>query len=144
MLTGAELFHRSPLRRIKRRVRSKPIDGFLQLEAGDLVVHLSHGIGIYRGLELIEKHGQKLEHLAIEFDGGTIIYVPAARIGLVQRYIGGSKSRPRLAKIGGQAWTRQRKAAEAAVTDMAADLLELQVESSLRCNRGWGVGRARQ
>lgn len=132
VLTGAELFHRTPLRRVKAQVRSKPIDGFLQLHPGDLVVHLSHGIGLYRGLELLEKQGQKLEHLAIEFDGGTKIYVPATRIGLIQRYIGGNKSRPRLAKIGGQAWTKNKKAAESAVTDMASELLELQAQRSAR------------
>ncbi|WP_417738671.1 transcription-repair coupling factor [Rosistilla oblonga] len=132
VLTGAELFHRTPLRRVKAQVRSKPIDGFLQLHPGDLVVHLSHGIGLYRGLELLEKHGQKLEHLAIEFDGGTKIYVPATRIGLIQRYIGGNKSRPRLAKIGGQSWTKNKKAAESAVTDMASELLELQAQRSAR------------
>ena len=132
VLTSAELFHRSPLRRVKARTRGKPLDSFLQLESGDLVVHLSHGIGLYRGMELIEKHGQKIEHLAIEFDGGTVIYVPASRIGLIQRYIGGSKSRPRLAKIGGQAWAKHRKAAEQAVTDMASELLEVQAHRSAR------------
>ena len=126
VLTGAELFHRSPLRRRKTRARGKPIDTTAQLEVGDLVVHLSHGIGLYRGLEHIEKDGQHLEHLVVEFDGGTKIYVPASRISLIQRYVGGTKQRPKLAKIGGQGWKRQRKAAEAAVTDMASELLELQ------------------
>lgn len=126
VLTGAELFHRSPIRRGRTRSRGKPIDTLAQLEAGDLVVHLSHGIGLYRGLRQIEKNGQQQEHLAIEFDGGTIVYVPAARIGLVQRYVGGSSSRPRLAKIGGQSWANARKSAESAVTDMAAELLEMQ------------------
>ena len=126
VLTGAELFHRSPVRRGKTRAKGKPIANTMQLEAGDLVVHLSHGIGLYRGLQHIEKNGQHLEHLVIEFDGGTKIYVPASRIGLVQRYIGGTKSTPRLAKIGGQAWARQCKAAESAVTDMASELLEMQ------------------
>ena len=126
VLTGAELFHRSPVRRRKTRSRGKPIDSSLQLEAGDLVVHLSHGIGLYRGLESIEKNGQHLEHLLIEFDGGTKVYVPASRISLVQRYVGGTKNRPRLAKVGGQLWKSQRKAAQSAVTDMASELLELQ------------------
>ncbi len=126
VLTGAELFHRSPIRRGRTRSRGKPIDTLAQLEAGDLVVHLSHGIGLYRGLRHIEKNGQQQEHLAIEFDGGTIIYVPAARIALVQRYIGGGSSRPRLAKIGGQSWANSRKNAENAVTDMATELLEMQ------------------
>ena len=132
VLTGAELFHRSPVRRGKTRAKGKPIGNLMQLELGDLVVHLSHGIGMYRGLKHIEKNGQHLEHLTIEFDGGTKIYVPASRIGLVQRYVGGTKTRPRLAKIGGQAWARQRKAAESAVTDMAVELLEMQAERTAR------------
>jgi len=132
VLTGAELFHRSPVRRGRSRARGKPISSLMQLDPGDLVVHLSHGIGMYRGLKHIEKHGQHLEHLTIEFDGGTKIYVPASRIGLVQRYVGGTKTRPRLAKIGGQAWTRQKKAAESAVTDMAVELLEMQAERTAR------------
>jgi transcription-repair coupling factor (superfamily II helicase) len=132
VLTGAELFHRSPVRRGRSRARGKPIGSLMQLSPGDLVVHLSHGIGLYRGLKHIEKNGQHLEHLTIEFDGGTKIYVPASRIGLVQRYVGGTKTQPRLAKIGSQSWQRQRKAAETAVTDMAVELLEMQAERTTR------------
>ena len=132
VLTGAELFHRSPVRRGRSRSRGKPIGSLMQLDPGDLVVHLSHGIGLYRGLKHIEKNGQHIEHLTIEFDGGTKIYVPASRIGLLQRYVGGTKTRPRLAKIGGQAWSRQKKAAESAVTDMAVELLEMQAERTAR------------
>lgn len=132
VLTGAELFHRSPVRRGRSRARGKPIGSLMQLDPGDLVVHLSHGIGLYRGLKHIEKNGQHLEHLTIEFDGGTKIYVPASRIGLVQRYVGGTKTQPRLAKIGGQSWSRQKKAAENAVTDMAVELLEMQAERTAR------------
>ncbi len=132
VLTGAELFHRSPIRRGRSRSRGKPIDTIAQLEPGDLVVHLSHGIGLYRGLKHIDKNGQQQEHLAIEFDGGTMLYVPASRIGLIQRYIGGGSSRPRLAKIGGQSWATARKNAENAVTDMAAELLEMQAARAIK------------
>lgn len=130
VLTGAELFHRSPVRRGRGRSSGKPINSLTQLEPGDLVVHLSYGIALYRGLQQIEKNGQHLEHLTLEFDGGTKIYVPASRIGLVQRYVGGTKTQPRLAKIGGQSWERQKKAAESAVTDMAGELLEMQAQRS--------------
>jgi transcription-repair coupling factor (superfamily II helicase) len=92
------------------------------------VVHLSHGIAIYLGMEIISKEGQKVEHLMLEFDAGTKLYVPTANIDLVQRYIGGTKTRPKLAKIGGQAWARQKQAAQSAVQDMAAELLELQAQ----------------
>lgn len=126
VLTAGQLLRRSHVRRAAKRTKSKPIDSFLDLRQGDLVVHLSHGIGVYRGTELLEKHGQKFEHLVIEFDGGTRIFVPSSKIELVQRYVGGTKSKPKLAKIGGQAWARQKKAAERAVQDMAVELLELQ------------------
>lgn len=126
VLTAGQLLRRSHVRRITKRTKSKPIDSFLDLRSGDLVVHLSHGIGVYRGTELLEKHGQKFEHLVLEFDGGTKIFVPSSKIELVQRYVGGTKGRPKLAKIGGQAWARQKKAAERAVQDMAVELLELQ------------------
>ncbi|MCC9603965.1 transcription-repair coupling factor [Stieleria sp. JC731] len=132
VLTGAELFHRSPVRRGKSRSQGKPITNSLQLEPGDLVVHLSHGIGLYLGLDHLEKNGQHVEHLVIEYDGGSKIYVPASRIGLIQRYVGGTKTQPKLAKVGGQAWARQKKAAESAVTDMASELLELQAKRSSR------------
>lgn len=128
ILTVNQLLKRSTLRRSSKRLASRAIDSFLDLREGDMVVHLSHGIGIYLGMELIEKQGQKFEHLTIEFDGGTKLYVPSSKIDLVQRYVGGTKTRPKLAKIGGQTWVKQKKAAEQAVTDMAADLLELQAQ----------------
>lgn len=126
VLTAGQLLRRSHVRRATKRTKSKPIDSFLDLRPGDLVVHLSHGIGVYRGTELLEKHGQKFEHLMVEFDGGTKLFVPSSKIELIQRYVGGTKSRPKLAKIGGQSWARQKKAAESAVQDMAVELLEMQ------------------
>lgn len=132
VLTGAELFHRSPVRRTRKRSKSKPIDDLLQLEPGDLVVHLSHGIGLYRGIARMERNGQPQEHLKIEFDGGTAIFVPAHRVGLIQRYVGGGSSRPKLAKIGGVTWAKNREATEQAVQDMASDLLDLQARRKTR------------
>src|SRR6185295_1856183 len=126
IITGGELFHRGELRRLPRRRLGKAIDSFLDLREGDLVVHLAHGIGRYRGLRLIEKHDQKEEHLEIEFDGGTKIFVPAIKIDLVQKYVGGAKTRPTLAKVGGKTWLRQKKEAEGAVIDLAVEMLEMQ------------------
>ena len=129
---SGDLLGRVTRRRAVRRYQGKPIDDFLDLRQGDLVVHLAHGVGRYRGMSLLEKEGLKQEHLAIEFRGGTRIYVPASRIELVQKYVGGSRSRPRLAMIGGKTWQRQKKAAETAVQDMAGELLELQARRAAR------------
>lgn len=127
-----QIFHRTDLRRRGQRRLSKAIDSFLDLREGDLVVHLSHGISRFRGLEMLDKEGQLTEHIVLEFFGGTKMYVPASKIDLVQKYIGGSKTRPVLAKIGGKQWSRQKLAVESAVMDLAADMIELQARRATR------------
>ncbi|MGY8731774.1 MAG: transcription-repair coupling factor [Pirellulales bacterium] len=132
VLSVGELFKRTQLRRHNIRQTGRPLDSFSELRDGELIVHLAHGIGRYRGLELLEKEGCQAEHLVIEFHGGTRVYVPAARIDLVQKYIGGRKTRPALARIGGATWKNQKQAVQNAVQDMAAELLELQANRQAR------------
>ncbi len=144
LLSGNELFHRTDLNRPSRRRLGRVIDSFLELREGDYVVHLSHGIARYRGLKLLAKDQQVEEHLILEFHGETKIYVPVSRIELVQKYVGGSKSRPTLARIGGRSWTRQKEAAEQAVSDLAADMLDLQAARAARPGISFGADTAWQ
>ncbi len=132
LISATELFQRGEVRRVPRRRIGKAIDSFHDLRSGDLVVHLSHGIGRYRGIELLDKQGQLEEHLQIEFRDRAKLYVPAAKIDLIQKYIGGTKTRPTLAKLGGANWLKQKKAAELAVMDMAVEMLELQAARQSR------------
>lgn len=126
LVSGGELFHRTDLVRPTRRRLGRVIDSFLELREGDYVVHVAHGIARYRGLRLLEKEQQAEEHLELEFHGGTKIYVPSSKIELVQKYVGGNKGRPLLARIGGRSWVRQKEAAQQAVMDLAVEMLELQ------------------
>lgn len=132
LLSAAELFQRQDVARTSMRRVGRAIDSFLQLNEGDLVVHVAHGVGRYRGLKLLEKEGGAEEHLEVEFHGGTRIYVPSSKIDLVQKYVGGRKSKPSLARIGGKSWIRQKQAAEKAVIDLATDMLQLQAARSAR------------
>lgn len=137
LLSSAELFHRhaSVARGNAGRTRSyqsRAIDSFLELKQGDLVVHVSHGIGRYRGIKLLEKEGRAEEHLELEYHGGTRIYVPSFRIELVQKYVGGKKLKPPLAKIGGRSWAKHKRAAEQAVQDLAAEMIELAAKRDAR------------
>lgn len=132
LVSAAELFHRQDLARTTRRRQARAIDSFLELREGDLVVHVAHGIGRYRGLRLLEQDGRAEEHLELEYHGGTRIYVPTAKIELVQKYVGGKGARPVLAHIGGKAWVRQKEAAQRAVTDLAAEMIELQAKRESR------------
>ena len=132
LLSSSELFHRADLRRPARRRLGRVIDSFTDLREGNLVVHVAHGIARYRGMKLLEKDHQVEEHLVLEFDGGTKLYVPSSKIGLVQKYVGGTKSRPRLAKLGGRVWGRQKKVVEDAIGDLAAEMLDLQATRAAR------------
>ncbi len=137
LLSSAELFHRKDLVRPIQRRLGRVIDSFLDLRKGDLVVHVTHGIARYRGLTLLDKGAQREEHLELEFHGGTRLYVPSSKIGLVQKYVGGSKSRPTLARLGGQTWVKQKARVQRAVTDLAADMLELQATRAARPGIGF-------
>ncbi|MBA4105436.1 MAG: transcription-repair coupling factor [Pirellula sp.] len=132
LVSAAELFHRTELSRPTQRPTGRAIDSFLQLREGDLVVHLAHGIGRYRGLKLLDKEAGAEEHLELEYAEGTRIFVPTSKIELVQKYVGGRKAKPTLAKIGGTAWLRQKKAAERAVEDLAVDMLQVQAAREAR------------
>jgi len=147
VLSDHELFGRVDIRRAARRRRpeGRAIDSFLDLNPGDLVVHLAHGIGRFRGLELVKRgtgaggmnapeafrrDGEDKpaleEHLVLEFRDSVRIFVPVSLIHLVQKYVGPAKGTPDLSKIGGTLWSKQKKRVTEAVTDMAADMLRLQ------------------
>jgi transcription-repair coupling factor (superfamily II helicase) len=96
------------------------------IQPGDYVVHIEHGIGIYRGLFEIEVSGKMQEALTIEYADGAKLYVPVAQTHLLSRYIGVGKRKPQLHAIGGKRWMKEKVAAEKAVEDLASLLLETQ------------------
>lgn len=129
VLSDHELFGRTEVRRVagkKRRHESRAIDSFLELNEGDLVVHLTHGIGRYRGMQLMTVEGQAEEHLSLEFRDAVRIYVPVSLIHLVQKYVGPTKVAPELSKVGGTSWAKKKLQVAGAVADLAADMIQLQ------------------
>ena len=128
VLGSQELFHRDESRQVlpRRRLESRAIDSFLDLADGDLVVHVSHGIARYHGMQVLDRNGHAEEHLVLEFAGGVRLYVPASKIDLVQKYVGGSRTDPELSKLGGTGWERKKEKVQNSVLDLAAEMVELQ------------------
>jgi transcription-repair coupling factor (superfamily II helicase) len=122
-----EIFGQYSIRRRIRRLRTvSPVESLLDLQKGDYVVHVSHGIGRFRGIATIEKSGGTGEYLTIEYADKVSIHVPVSSIHLVQKYIGALPRRPALSKIGTKKWARQKERVSKCVEDMAAELLEVQ------------------
>ncbi len=129
VLSGSELLGRREAPQPRgRRQMGRTIDSFLELKEGDYVVHVTHGIGQYCGLTMLQRGHHREEHLEIEFAGGTRLYVPTAKIDLVQKYVGGRKQAPKLSKVGGRMWSRRKEQAQQAVEDLASEMLSLQAE----------------
>ncbi len=109
----------------RRPAASTPVESFADLEPGEHVVHVTHGIALFRGIVRRERDGVARDYLELELDGGTLA-IPTDRIGLIRRYVGPDGARPRLSKLGGAGWRNKTKRAAEAVKDLAAELLEVQ------------------
>ena len=106
------------------------VSDLTDIEPGDLVVHVEHGIGKYRGLSEITSGGQRQEVLTIEYAEGAKLHVPVSHAHLLTRYVGASRHRPDLHHLGGKRWLTEKTAAESALRDLASSLLEIQAQRS--------------
>ncbi|MEM7166184.1 MAG: transcription-repair coupling factor [Planctomycetota bacterium] len=127
-LAGGEVLGRSRslARRARRENRGRAVQSFLEFEPGDFVVHMSHGVGRYRGIKKLETGRRQGDHLILEFREGVRVLVPAERIDLVQKYVGGNRVTPHLDKVGGTSWGKKKQRVVDAVHDLATEMLELQ------------------
>jgi transcription-repair coupling factor (superfamily II helicase) len=96
-----------------------------ELKQDDFVVHLDHGIGVYRGLKFLKVAGVEGEFLHLEYDGGDRLYLPVDRINMVQKYIGGDGAQPALDRLGGTSWEKVKAKARKSIFAMAEELVQL-------------------
>jgi transcription-repair coupling factor (superfamily II helicase) len=128
VLTDHEIFRRARRLRRGRRFRGAvALESLAQLNAGDFIVHLDHGIGRFRGLEHVTVGGQELEALAIEYANAEVLRVPVYRLDLIERWVADHEdvAPPKLHKIGGRTWKNLRRRTEEAIQQMATELMEL-------------------
>jgi len=115
-------------RKLPTRKRVDQLLDFSELVEGDHLVHLSHGVCLFRGLTQMELRGRTQEVISVEFADSVTLHVPLHESHLLTRYVGLSKVAPKLGKIGTSGWEKTRRAAERATLDFAAQLLKTQAE----------------
>src|SRR5436309_2446620 len=106
-------------------VINAPLSRGFQLDAAALVVDIHHGIGIYRGMVRLLLHSAERDYLHLEYAQGDRLYVPTDQINLVQRYIGVEGQQPKIHRLGGAEWEREKKRVKEAAQEMARELLQL-------------------
>jgi transcription-repair coupling factor (superfamily II helicase) len=115
----------------RRRPQTAAFDADLgELHPGDFVVHVDHGIGQFEGLRQIETDGSRGEFMLLRYAEGARLYVPLARLDLVQKYRTVGNVTPQLDRLGGTAWATRKQRAQKAVNEMAQKLLRLYAERS--------------
>src|SRR5581483_4410172 len=115
-----------PLRQ-KSRV-SAFLSDFRDLQVGDYVVHVEHGISQYQGLKEINQGDGPAEFMLLEFAEGAKLYVPLTRLDLVQKYRSAEGAKPPLSHLGTATWSKTKARVKKAMKDMADELLKLYAE----------------
>ncbi len=108
-----------------RKVKTATIDTFVELNPGDLVVHVNYGIGRFFGIDRISAAGNERDYIKLEYADEEMIFIPIEQVNLIQRYIGQEGQAPRLDKLGGRAWESRKAKVRKSVEDLADRLIKL-------------------
>ena len=128
VITESDIFG---IEKKKRKVKKANIDGttvirdFKDLKVGDYVVHESHGLGIYQGIEQVKVENVVKDYIKISYRDGGNLYVPATSLDLIQKYAAGDAKAPKLNKLGTKEWERTTHKVKEAIDVIANDLVEL-------------------
>ena len=115
------------------------IRSLAELNEGDPVVHIEHGVGRYRGLCELELGGQHNEFVALEYQDNARVYVPVMSLHLINRFVGGAAEHAPLHRLGGERWHKARSKARQKAYDVAAELLELEALRKARAGRAFEI-----
>ena len=118
-----------------RRAKSKVIDTFVELTPGDFVVHVTYGIGLFKGIERVKAMGTERDYIKLEYADEDIVFVPIEQVNMVQRYIGSEAEKPRLDKIGSKSWQNRKAGVQKKVEEIAEKLIDLY--SKRKASRGF-------
>lgn len=126
-ITEGDMFgaEKKKKRRKKTSYQGRAIQSFSELSVGDYVVHETHGLGIYRGIEKVERDKIIKDYIKIEYGDGGNLYLPATRLESIQKYSGAEGKKPKLNKLGGTEWNKTKARVKGAVQEIAKDLVKL-------------------
>ena len=140
LLTEEELFAKGARHKPQPKSRTATFLSSLEdLNVGDYVVHVQHGIAKYRGLKRLSVQDFESDFLILEFSGGDTLYVPLDRLNQVQRYSGAESHVPRLDRLGGTSWAKTTARVKKDIEEMAQELIDLYANRELVKRNAYGA-----
>ncbi|MCB0337133.1 MAG: DEAD/DEAH box helicase, partial [Bdellovibrionales bacterium] len=140
LLSEKEIFPETSVRRASAPATSvrRFLGSVSQLKDDEFVVHIDYGIGIYRGLREMQIEGAISDFLELEYAEGAKLFVPVENIGKVQKYSGVEGKAPKLTKLGGKTWEKEKRKVRENVAELAGQLLHVMAERELA--KGFSFG----
>lgn len=139
ILSESELFGEMRLGSKKRKKKHEETDvlQFAELNDGEIIVHRDHGLGIYRGLVTMELQGTTNDFMLIEYRDGDKLYLPVDRMNLISKYEGLSDKKPKIDKLGTQAWKTVKSKVKEEVWKIAHELLDIYAAREVKTGRNF-------
>jgi len=132
VVTDDEIFNRVYTQRRrakkKRKFKTKEIKNVANINVGEFVVHINHGVGVFDGIKLIEIGNDYREMIIVRYADDTLLYVPLEQAHLIELYVSVGDGKPSLDALGSNKWSAKKRKAERAILDLAAKLLESQAQ----------------
>ncbi len=126
VLTEGDIFGTVKKKKAKRKkTDGNSISSLSEVNIGDYIVHEEHGLGIYLGIEKIEKDDAVRDYIKLEYAKGDCCYIPATKLDRIQKYASMAAKRPKLNRLGGAEWKKAKRRVKMAVEVVAKDLVEL-------------------
>jgi len=128
LLTDHDIFGKSYRQKKSfRKKASRALTSFLDLQPGDYVVHINHGIGIFRKIERMSAGGFERDFLLLEYADGDRLFVALDQLNMVQKFVGAdSATTPRIDSLGRKsAWNRIRERVQRSIEELAGELIEI-------------------
>ena len=111
--------------RKKKKIDGASIASFSELHEGDYVIHENYGVGIYKGIEKSTVEDVTRDYIKVEYGEGVSIFVGTTELDILQKYSSAGAAKPKLDKVGGQAWKNKKSKVRESINEVARDLVEL-------------------
>ena len=139
ILTEAEIFGEQKFKQAKVITQENVLESLSELEVGDPVVHIDHGIGLYQGLKKMTIANVEHDFLVIQYLGDDKLFLPVYRLNRIHKYISADGKKAKVDKLGGENWEAAKKKAQKAIEEMAQELIELYAKRKIA--KGYSYGQ---
>ena len=121
-------YHKYKVKQAFSKNKALTLKTLRELQPGDYVSHIDHGVGVYSGLQKIEANGRIQEAVRIQYKDGDLLYVNISSLHKISKYSGKEGSIPKMNKLGSDVWSKLKEKTKKQVKDIATDLIQLYAQ----------------